>query len=376
MNRPKLKPAPKAAPPATDAEFEETVTEKLPASPAKGILEETKPLVVQLQESEFQAQLAFAQRNPRSINRAMEAMVKMATLTEEAAATMSYAVPRGGKMIEGPSIRFAEIVKQAWPHSDSDAFVVHINREDKFVVVRGWYYDFEMDNRSRSTVQRSIKDKNGKIYSDDMINVTCNAACAIAKRNAILEGIPRAVWMNAWEAARRTAAGGLEGLPKKRQEVLKHFMRAGVAPDRVIATLGVQNEAKLNSEHITTLRGMWSALQNGEATLDELFPPIKAPVPVETHDDPGARPKRRTLADLGDDEPKETLQDGSGLAQEAIDKARDDGRRGFHKGLEKPPKAYQSDEELTAAWNDGFESAARDHNEAIDGDSEDTKGAG
>lgn len=400
-NRPKLRHQPKSD--AVDRDLEETVTETLPA---KGVTLESRSLVVQLQESEFQAMLNWSHKYPRSIHRAMEAMVKMATMTEDSAAKMSYAVPRGGKMIEGASIRFAEIVAQAWGHSESDAYIVLVNKEEKYVVARGIFFDFETGHRNKATVQRSIRDKYGKVFNDDMINITCNAACAIAKRNAILQGgVPEAAWMNAWEASRRKAAGGLEGLPKKRQEVLQHFMRAGVAPDRVIATLGVRSEAALTGEHITQLRGMWSALQNGDATLEELFPPIKSPVPVEPENG-NPQKKRKTLADLGDDEDvggahkakheaRKSLHDVGGHedehlgsihrdvakeeaavsaheAREAlIEKARDDGRTGFHKGLTSIPERYKDDPELAAAWQEEYEALQREEADKLAEEEED-----
>lgn len=370
MNRPKLRPAPKPA--AVEHNLEETVTEKLPVPIAKGILEESKSLAVQLQESEFQSLLTWSHQHPRNINRAMEAMVRMVTITESSAADMSFAVPRGGKIIEGQSIRFAEVVAQAWGHGESDAYIVMINKEEKYVVARGIFFDFETGYRNKAMVQRSIQDKHGKVFSDDMINVTCNAACAIAKRNAILKGgIPEAAWMNAWKAARAKAAGGLEGFAKKRQEVLAHFMRAGVAPDRVIATIGVRSEAAMTGDHITQLRGMWSALQNGEATLEELFPPIKEMVVQEESAPP--KKQRKTLADLGDDEDilgaggvrktkqetrKEVADTEAQEAREAlIEKARDDGRVAFHKGVLGVPERYRDDEELAAAWTDEYEAS-------------------
>jgi hypothetical protein len=365
-----------------NTEFEES-REVVPVPVAKGLTLESRSLAVQLQQSEFQARLEWAYTHPRNIHRAMEAMVVMATMSEEAAASMSYDVPRGGKIIAGQSIRFAEVAKQAWKHGNSNAYVISINREEKFVVVQGTYYDFESDNGGDCTVQRSIQDRNGKIFTDDMINLTCNAACAIAKRNAILEGIPRAAWMPAWEAARRKAAGGVEGFAKKRQEVLKHFMQTGIAPDRVLSALGVRSEAALTGEHITTLRGMWSALQNGEATLDDLFPSIKVAVPVEPSSDAPPK-KRKTLEDLGEeDEVQEAAKGGLDILttkekedrEKAIEEARDSGRQGYHRGLIDVPMRYRNDPELNAAWTEEYEATEREHAKAAEDDDEDTKGA-
>lgn len=314
MNRPS--PRPKLREQQANAQieqgdFEEAMSKAIvPAGMTPGITAESRSLVIQLQESEFQAQLNFAKQYPRDINRAMERMIQMATWNEEFAALMEYAVPRGGKILRGPTIRFAETIKGAWPHGDSDAFVLFINRDEKFIAVRGFYFDFETNNRSRATVYRSIQDKYGKIFKDDMINVTCNAACAIAERNAILKGIPRPLWLFVLDAARKKAAGSPEGLTRKRQEVLAHFMRSGVAPDRVLHAIGVRSEAQITAEHIGTLRGMWAAVQSGDSSIEEIFEPVKDPAAEgesPTHDahgnkrHPGAMPQRKTLADLADD---------------------------------------------------------------------------
>jgi hypothetical protein len=45
-----------------------------------------------------------------------------------------------------------------------------------------------------STVRRRIFDSRGRLFNDDMITVTGNAACAIAKRNAILSGVPKSAF--------------------------------------------------------------------------------------------------------------------------------------------------------------------------------------
>jgi hypothetical protein len=349
MAKPRLKdrPQPKEVP--INTHFEETPSHNndiIPAPP--GILEESKALAIQLQESEFQSQLTFARRNPRNINRCVESMVRMAQWDKEFAESMFYAVPRGGKIIRGESIRFAEVVKQAWPNCECDAIVLAINKEEKYVVVRGYFFDYETNNRTKETVYRPIRDKYGQLYSDDMIATTCNAACSIAVRNAILAGVPRPLWMNASRAAKKKSEDSVEELPQKRQEVLKHFMGVGIAPDRVLTAVGVRSENMLTANHITNLRGMWTAYTNGDATLDELFP-----LAVDV-DKTEAKPKaRKTLADLGEEADTAPKEDRTAL----IEKARQDGVQGFHKGLEKPPARYASDPELSAAWQEGLEYA-------------------
>lgn len=328
-----------------DTDFEHTSSRDIVAAPPSGITGQSKSLVVSLRRSELDSQLAFALHHPRPVNRAMESMHRYATISEEAAATMTYSIPRGGKMIEGPSVRFAELIKQAWGHSKSTAHITEVNREAMYVEAEGIFFDLESNTETSSVVRRSIRDKYGRCFSDDMIVVTGNAACAIAKRNAILEGIPRPLWENAHEAAKQRAAGGVEGIQKKRQDMLRTFLRAGVAPDRILASLGLISEAHIKLEHINILRGRWGSLQSGEATIDELFPPIQAVVSAETDQ---AQTKPKTLADLADGE-DEALNE---LRSEILDNVRDKARRAYHKGIYRAPDDIASNDALAEVWQE------------------------
>src|SRR5271167_464491 len=69
-------------------------------------------------ESEHEAKMIAARRMPRDVRRCCAAMHVMASLNEMSAARMSYTLPRGGKSIVGPTVRFAEVVAQAWGNCD------------------------------------------------------------------------------------------------------------------------------------------------------------------------------------------------------------------------------------------------------------------
>jgi hypothetical protein len=126
--KPKPRPEPKLRAGAIDADFEEIPAHE-PVPAPKGMLEEQRSMIMQMQESKLQTHLSFARNNPRSINRCVESMVRMATWDADFADAMHYTVPRGGKMITGESIRFAEVVKQAWPNCECDAIVLAINKK-------------------------------------------------------------------------------------------------------------------------------------------------------------------------------------------------------------------------------------------------------
>lgn len=234
-------------------------------------------LAVGLTRAEIDSQIATARAYPRSIKRATDTILSLATLDEETSEECMYALPRGGKPIQGPSIRLAEIIQQSWGNNRVAARVVAVDRVEKFVEAEGVYHDLETNSATMARVRRRISGKNGQILTDDMIIVTGNAACSIAKRNAILGGVPKPVWRRAYEAAQRVIAGTTETLTVTRDRSLKAFANFGVKPEQIFVALGVGGLDDIGLDLIPTLRGMFSTLKNGEATVEEMFAPKAAP---------------------------------------------------------------------------------------------------
>lgn len=230
-------------------------------------------LAVGLTRAEVDQQIATARRYPRSIQRVTANILTLATLDEETASECLYALPRGGKPIKGPSIRFAEIIKQCWGNCRSASRVVQV--ADTYVEAEGIFHDLETNAATAARIRRRITDSNNRRYSEDMIIVTGNAACSIALRNGILGGIPKPVWRKAYEAIHGVVAGDVATLAETREKSLRAFAQFGVTPAQVFIALGVAGDADVTLEHIPVLRGMYSALRNGEATVEEMFPAPK-----------------------------------------------------------------------------------------------------
>lgn len=195
----------------------------------------------------------------------------MATLDEESAEECIYALPRGGKPIRGPSIRFAEILKQSYGNCRAAARVVHVDKAEGYIEAEGVFHDLESNSASTARVRRRITDKTGRIFKDDMIMVTGNAACSIAMRNAILAGVPKPLWRKAYEMVQATITGDITTLSENREKAFKALAAFGVKPEQVFQSLGIEGEEDITVDHIATLRGMYSALKNGEATVEEMF---------------------------------------------------------------------------------------------------------
>ena len=228
-------------------------------------------VAVQLQKAEIDQLITTARAFPRSMKRVQTAIMTMATLDEESAEECMYALPRGGKPIKGPSIRFAEILKQSFGNCRAGARVVDVDRVEMFVEAEGVFHDLETNASTTARVRRRISDKNGRIFKDDMIIVTGNAACSIAMRNAILAGVPKPLWRKAYDSVQATITGDITTLSENREKALKALAAFGVKPEQIFASLGREGLEDINVEDIATLRGMYAALKNGEATVEEMF---------------------------------------------------------------------------------------------------------
>lgn len=265
-------------------------------------------MAVQLQKAEIDQLVATARAYPRSLKRVQSAILSMATLDEESAEECIYALPRGGKPIRGPSIRFAEVLKQAYGNCRAAARVVNVDKNEGYVEAEGVFHDLETNSASTARVRRRITDKRGKVYNDDMIIVTGNAACAIAMRNAILAGVPKPLWRKAYETVQATITGDITTLAENREKAFKALAAFGVKPEQVFQSLGVEGEEDITVDHIATLRGMYSALKNGEATVEEMF----VGTVKQTSD-------HQKVSNPLDDKPSETAQDGRETAAGAME---------------------------------------------------------
>lgn len=222
-----------------------------------------------LNASEIDQQITTAHKYPRSVAKFRKSVEEMVTLSEAIAAECIYSLPRDGKVIEGPSARFAEVVASAWGNSRAGARVV--SDEGDFVTAQGVFHDLERNVAITYEVQRRIVNKEGKRFKPDMIGVTANAACSIALRNSILKGIPKAFWVDMYEGAKLMAKGNVATLPNRRAEAFKMFQGYGVTKEQIFAKLAVQGEADIGVDQLLTLRGLLNAIKEGDTTPEQAF---------------------------------------------------------------------------------------------------------
>lgn len=232
-------------------------------------------MVSELTRAEIMQQEARADMKPRSPAKAARNIMSLATMSERAAQECGYALPRGNKPVLGPSIRLAEIVAGQWGNARVGARVVHVDRIEKFVEAEGIFHDLETNVATTARVRRRIVDKNGRLFNDDMIIVTGNAAASIAKRNAILAAVPKAVWADAYEASIQVLRGDAKTLPERRSDLFKAFASFGVKPEQIAAYLQIADANDLTLDHIATLTVIFKALKAGEEQVETYFEPVK-----------------------------------------------------------------------------------------------------
>jgi hypothetical protein len=241
------------------------------------IPQQSMAVMTAITKAELDQQITTARAFPRSIKRFTNECMDMACLSEEVASSCMYALPRGGKSIEGPSARMAEIIQSAWGNNRSGQRIVDEGSE--FVTAQGIFHDLERNVMITVEVKRRITDKDGKRFNTDMIGVTGNAASSIAHRNAVLKGVPKAFWNNIYLAARRTAVGDQKTLVAKRTDALAYLQKMGVTPDTVFASLGIGGEQDIGLDELATLRGSIEAIKSGEATIENAFAPMDTKAP-------------------------------------------------------------------------------------------------
>jgi hypothetical protein len=228
-------------------------------------------MAAELTKAEIDRQIATAHTYPRSMAKAIRAVIELATVDQPTAMECVYSLPRDNKLIVGPSVRLAELLFQQWGNNRVDTMIFKVDRKEGWIEAQAAYHDLETNSANRSKVRRRIKGKNGHIYSDDMIIVTGNAAAAIAKRNAILAGIPKPIWRQAYQKCLAIIQGDETTLGERRRAMLKDLTDLGLTLSQIYQLLGVGGEKDIGLVHMIELAGLRSGLTNGELTVDDLL---------------------------------------------------------------------------------------------------------
>lgn len=228
-------------------------------------------------KAEIDTQIATAKAFPRNLKKFLVQAEEMACISQSVAESCTYALKRKQwedgkevtKIIQGPSVRMAEIVVANYGNLRAAARI--IGNDGKFITAQGMCHDLESNTMVNMEVKRRITNKFGKTFSEDMQVVTGNAACAIAFRNVVFKVIPAALTNDVYEKVVEAAKGTIADLPKRRDRALNYFRSIGVTDKQILDVLEIDSFEQINLEQLQILTGMKTSITTKEFTVEELF---------------------------------------------------------------------------------------------------------
>ena len=240
-------------------------------------------MLAAINKSEIDTQVTTAKQYPRNLARVLNNIETLATMDEETAASCFYILRRQGKVIEGPSVRMAEIIASSWGNLRVQARI--IGNDGKFITAQGVCHDLESNYATSVDVKRRITDKYGKTYSDDMQVVTGNAACSVAMRNAVMMVVPSALIKKVLAKAKMVSLGKSMTLENSRQNMMQYFAKIGVEEKHILDYLSVSKVDEIDTDMVVELRGLATAIKEGTTTIQEtFFPKNSSPVEATAED--------------------------------------------------------------------------------------------
>lgn len=282
-----------------------------------------------MERAQIDIQIATAKKYPRSLAAVKNNMLSLATLDQETAAGCFYTLParRGGdgKPIQGPSVRMAEIALASYGHLRAGARV--IANDGKVLVAQGVCHDLQNNVCISVEVRRKVTTKDGRTFSEDMQVMAGNAACSIALRNATFRVVPLALVKPIYEQAKRLAVGDGKTLVQRRAVAVEYFVKMGVPRDRIFGALGVNGLDDVTLEHLEILTGFKTAIADGEASIDAVFPAVtpKAKADLKSMISGDGKPAGETPVapaqepqTHGQDVPADKLDTGEPLNRDAV----------------------------------------------------------
>ena len=223
--------------------------------------------------AEIDIQISTANRFPRNVDRSIQNIIAIVSKDKDLAEKCVYSLPRAGKEIKGVSVHLARLIASEYKNMRVQCCIVDIG--NTMITAQATAHDVQTNYAVRTEVKRKITDKRGQRYNEDMIVMTCNAALAVAERNAILKVIPATVINKVYQCAQQTIIGDLtdeQKLIKRRTEVLEGFHRQwNVSEEEILNLLELETINQIKHEQILTLVGLANAIVDGDTTVKEAF---------------------------------------------------------------------------------------------------------
>lgn len=231
----------------------------------------------------------------------------------------------GRSLVEGLSIDAAMMMVRNWGNCSVDCDLV--GETDTHYILKGYFLDYQTGfTCTRIFKQRKRTGSGGRMDEDRAADIALQVGVSKAVRNATLNGLPAWLKREVMDRAKLGAANRLSsgGVHKAIERVEQAFAAHGVKMEQLERKLGASHKT-WTSDHLATLRGIWTSLDNGDTTVANEFDQ--------------AEEAKQGLADQLPEQPK--AEEPKATSKEAP-KTEEQPKRG------RKPKAEQSKEEPKA----------------------------
>jgi len=235
-------------------------------------------MMVNRQAQEVQAAIVIAKRFPRDEYEAIN-RIKRACKRPKLAEQSLYSYSRGNQSVTGPSIRLAEAIAQSWGNIDYG--ILELEQKDGRSEMMAYAWDLETNTRVTKIfgVEHKRDTKKGSYAltdSRDVYELTANFG-ARRVRACILGVIPGDVVDLAVDECRDTQKAEFEKIPSldKIEKIEKLFKKDfNVTREQIEKYIG-QNMAQLSNDNVVDLWGVYNAIKNGQAKIEDYFTVVK-----------------------------------------------------------------------------------------------------
>ena len=236
------------------------------------IVEPSPSALAIITQSEYAAMVATANipQNKRKLDVFGKQLMSYATHSQPVALSMFYTLPRAGKQIVGPGVRFAEVVAPCWRNNSTGSRM--IGSTEDTVTAQGVFVDYEFNNKNVKEIPRRITNSQGQKFNSDMILTTGKAVLSIAYREAVLKGgVPMALWDPAYQQAKLTAVGSAVSHTARIDAAMEYLNKLGVSEWQICNAVGVTSPKELEIDHLVTLKTLCEEIKKGARTIEEVF---------------------------------------------------------------------------------------------------------
>lgn len=226
--------------------------------------------------AEVKAMLTAAAYMPRNIKAAIRSFAvtcERKTFAEKA----TYEFSRGGTVITGPSIRFAEALALQWGNIDYGWRVIEMRKASSVILCHAW--------DTQSNVRRVVQfenphrrtGKNSAILTDPRDIYENDANQAMRRLRACLLGLlPADIVEEGLEICEKTLKASFDGTPETIKKLADAFLdQFGVTQSQIEARIQ-RHIGAMTAGNYVSLRNIFASLRDGMSTPETWFKEVEA----------------------------------------------------------------------------------------------------